>query len=120
MSGTRPSSDCRSTHTSNMYDNVDVLHDIVANAGGGEIPSDDHIKQFSIFFSTSLHLVGFGLGPRRCGNLDSAFEEKVNYVGTDETCGTGDENMTEKTALQLSRLDLRHLKGMVLTEGQTL
>ena len=94
-----------------MYDNVNILHDIVANAGGGEIPSDDHIKQFSVFFSTSLHLVGFGLGPRRSGDLDPAFEEKVNYVSANETRGAGDENMTERAALQLSRMDLRRLKG---------
>lgn len=103
-----------------MHDNVDVLHEIVTNTWSGEIPSDSHRKQISIFFPTGFHLVGLGLGPRGGGDLDPTFKEKVDYVGAHETRGTGDENMAEKRADPLSGPDLRRLKEMVLTEGQTL
>lgn len=79
-----------------MDDNVDILHDIIENAGSGKVPSDCHGEKIPIFCSTGFHLVGFGLGPPRPGDLDPTLEEKVYDVCVHKTCGARNENMTEK------------------------
>ena len=86
-----------------MDHHVDIFHDIIENVGGGKISSDGHREQIPVFFSTGLHLVGFGLGPPRASNLDSASEEKVDDVGADKTCGASDENMAGRRVIVFVR-----------------
>ena len=101
-----------------MYDNINVLHDIIENIGGSKIPGDNHGERLPVFCSTGFHFVGFRLGPCGASNLDPAFEEKVYDVSTHKACGTCDENMAEGRVVPLSGLDLLRLKGVALTEEQ--
>lgn len=98
-----------------MYDDINIFHDIIENIGGGKLPSDCHGEQIPVFCSTGFHLVGFGLGPSRPGDLDPTFEEKVYDVSAHKTCGACDENMTEREEW-VCRQDLLHLRAVVLTE----
>jgi hypothetical protein len=102
-----------------MYDNINVLHNIIENVGDGKISSDSHGEQLPVFFSTGLHLIGFGLGPRCPGNLDPAFEEEVYDVGTHKACGACDENVAGRGVIPSLGLDLLDLGGLILTEERT-
>ena len=86
-----------------MYDNVNALHDIIENVGGGKIPGDSHGKQLPVFCSTGFHLIGLGLRPRCTGNLDPTLEEKVNNVGTYKARGACNENMTGRRVVSFIR-----------------
>lgn len=86
-----------------MYHNVDVPNDIIKNVGSSKISSDSRGEQVPVFRSTGFHLIGFGLGPPCPSNLDPAFEEKVDNVGTDKACGASDENMTGRGMVVLVR-----------------
>lgn len=76
-----------------MYDNINILHDVIENIEGGEIPSDGHREQIPVFCTAGFHFVGFGLGPSCPGNLDAPSEEKVYDVGTNKARGTGNEDV---------------------------
>ena len=102
-----------------MHDDINVLHKIVENVGGGKVPSDGHGEQLSIFFSTGLHLIGFGLGPCCSSDLDPALEEKVYDMGTHKSCGACDENVAGRRAIASLEADFLGLEGMILTEEQT-
>lgn len=100
-----------------MYDNINVLHEIIENVRGGKIPGDDHREQVSVFRSMDFHLTGFGLGPRCPSDLDPSFEEKVYDVGAHKTCGACNKNVAEIRVI-LGQ-DLLRLQGIVLTEEQS-
>ena len=89
-----------------MHDDINVLHKIVENVGGGKIPSDGHGEQLSIFFSTGFHLIGFGLGPCCPSDLDPALEEKVHDVGTYKARGACDENVAGRNVIPSLGADL--------------
>lgn len=87
-----------------MYDDINVLHEIIENVGGGKIPSDSHGEQLPVFCSTGFHPIGFGLGPRCASDLYPALEEDIYDVGTHKSCGSCDKNMPEKRAVPSSGL----------------
>ena len=102
-----------------MYDNINVLYNIIENVGGSKVPNDSHGEQLPKFFSTGFHLIGFELGPRCPSDLDPTFEENVYDVGTYKTCGARDENVAGRRVIPLLGPDLVDPKGMILTEEQT-